>query len=144
MVSFNCFFVQLQQNNNCINEINCACTILQHVIFCLLALNVMLNDTYSTRRLHPGLPINLHGQGFHCPAEKKSYLIILHYLYSAGGLRACECGYTRITFAIVTMLGTPEDTIQSKNSLTLCFYIVCSCSTRVNCVVLFLCILTWW
>lgn len=81
-------FAQVQQNNNRINEIDCACTILQHVIFCLLTLNMMLNDTYSTRRLHPGLPINLHGQGFCCPAEKKSCLIILHYLHSAGGLRA--------------------------------------------------------
>lgn len=124
-------FAQLQLNNNCINEINCACGILQHAIFCLLALNVMLNDTYGTRRLHPGLPINLHGQGFHCPAEKKSYLIILHYLHSAGGLRACKCGYTRITFAIVSMLGTPEDTIQSKTGavnfqfLSLCVFVLC-------------------
>lgn len=51
--------------------------------------------------------------GLSSSCRRKSALIILHYLHSAGGLCARECGYTGITFAIF-MLGTRDDTIQSK------------------------------
>lgn len=51
-------------------------TIVEQVIFGLLALTVRLNDTYSTGRLHPGLPINLHWQGFHCPAVESLFNLI--------------------------------------------------------------------
>lgn len=72
------------------------------------------------------------------------------YLHSAGGLCACECGYTRITFAIF-MHGTHDDTIQAKTgalnvwfSSLLCVFMLRYGLTQVNCVVFFLCILTWW
>lgn len=79
-----------------VNKINFTCKPLQqHVIFCLLAQNVMLNDTHGTRRLHPGLPINLHGQGFHCPAGESQ-------------LESYSTIYTVLEDGVHMRVGTPE------------------------------------
>lgn len=98
-----------------------------------------------------GSPSICMGRAFIVLEKKKSHLITLHHLHSAGGLRPCECGYTKITFAIFTMLGTYDATIHSKSGAadvgfpSLCVFILCVIAWhRMNCVVFFLCILTWW
>lgn len=74
--------------NHCLAWMNLICNLSLHRIR-------LANDTYSTRRLHPGLPIDLHGQGFDCPAqreERKWDLIILHCLYCLWTLcQMCVC-----------------------------------------------------
>lgn len=132
--AFSCYgflqllFAQLQQNNNCINEINCACTILQHAIFSSLGTKCDVKWHLRYTEVASRAPHQFAWAGLSLSCRKKKVVFNHTPLFTQRRRIACECGYTRITFAIVTMLGTPEDTIQSKTGavsfrfLSLCVF----------------------
>lgn len=60
----------------------------------LFPLIILFNNAYSTRRLHPGLTIDLHWKCFRCPAHREQQqqcVIILNYIYTLYGTEKYSC-----------------------------------------------------